>query len=252
MALTKDEQDFFEQEHPIQTRETMEIEKEKTLTSQEIQEIFASLKSTEIEENDFFSFLKKIVNHIHYLVKKEKLDNEYIDNNLGNVSARQILTTGKTFYMNPCLDFVLVTIEGLKRIGIKDTSFVIEELQCPGNQYKLHFGVDIPYQGENYYIDYRTKNDVFLGKGNFQSNYADKNEQVANIIKIDAEDMWSDDTIYTLIEKKLLKFKFFDPKVFDMLKEKLKKDNTNEQRENWFVSKVKNIHQAEIFVETGE
>lgn len=37
--------------------------------------------------------------------------------------------------------------------------------------YKIHFGVEIPHQGKTYYIDYRTNNDVYLGKGKFESKY---------------------------------------------------------------------------------
>ena len=243
---------WVEIEYPTQEEKVVQQNSSTQLKNNEIEELFIPLKNGNVWKHDFFLFLKKIVEHIHRLIKKERLDNEYIENKLGKTSARELLSTGKTFYMNPCLDFVLVTIEGLKRIGIQEVKFVIEELKCPWNLYKLHFGIDIPHQGEKYYIDYRSKNDVFLGKGDFESNYADKGEHVENIIRIDADHIWTDDNIYTLMDKKLIEFKFFDPKIFDMLKKKLKKDNTEEERKRWFVSQVKDIEKPEIFIENND
>ena len=72
-----------------------------------------------------------MIKHISNLVKKERMENEYIDNHMGKLSAREILSNGKVFYMNPCLDFVIVTLEGLKKSGIEDTKLVIDELSCP-------------------------------------------------------------------------------------------------------------------------
>lgn len=217
------------------------------LGNDEIENLFTPLKN-KINEENIFEFLKNIIEHIHKLVKKEKMENEYIDKHLWNLSARELLSRGKTFYMNPCLDFVLVTIEWLKRTGIKDTRFVIEELQCPGNRFKLHFGVEICINEDIYHIDHRTKNMVIIGKGKFESDYTEKWESVAHTIHIDANHITPDDTIHTLIEKWLIPLKFFDTKILEILKEKLKKDNNEEQRENWFVSQVKDIHKPEIII----
>lgn len=219
------------------------------LKNEEIENIFAPLKNANANKKDFSLFLTEVVNHVFTLIKKDKVENEYIENKLGKLSAREILSDGKTCYMNPCLDFVLVTIEALKKSGISDTKLIVEELACPGNRYKIHFGIEIPHQGETYHIDYRSKNDVFLGKWKYQSDYTDKWEKIVNKINIDAKEIWTDDNIYSLIDKKVLNFKFFDPKILGMLKEKLKKDNTPEEYQNWFVAQVKDITRPEIFIE---
>lgn len=222
------------------------------LGNEEIEQLFVPLKNIDRKKQDFIKFLECIIHHIHTLIKKERLENEYIENHLGKLSARQLLSTGKTFYMNPCLDFVLVTIEWLKKTWIEWTKLIIEELKCPWNWFKLHFGIEVANNGDDYHIDYRTKNDVFLGKGKFESDYKDKWEQIVNTIKINANNISTDDNIYTLIEKWLASFKFFDPKILEMLKEKLKKDNNIDQRKNWFVKNVKNIHQPEIFFKNND
>lgn len=71
-------------------------------------------------------------------------------------------------------------------------------------------------------------------------------------IKADAKDISVDDTIYTLMEKKIIQFKNFDPKLLDILKERLKKHNSPEQRSRGFVATVRNIHEPEIFVENNQ
>ncbi len=237
-------------EEDIQTKN--EEKNTKQLSNQQIEKLFTSLKTKEVDQEDFFIFLQKVVHHIHDIVRKEKMDNEYIDNKMGNVSAREILSAGKTLYMNPCLDYVLVTIEALKRIGIKDIYFVVNELHCPGNWYKLHFGIEIIHDGEKYYIDYRSKNDVYLGKDSFSSKYEEKWEHMVNTIRIDADNIETDDTISSLMDKKLIQFRFFNPKTLDIIKAKLKNDNTEQERQEWFVAQVKHIHKPEIFIENME
>jgi len=221
----------------------------KKIGNDEIEKLFIPFNTS--WNKDIFSFLKDIVHHIHKLLKKERFENEEIENNFAKHSARELLTVGKTFYMNPCLDFVLVTIEWLKRTGIENIQFIVEELQCPWHWFKLHFGIELKRQGKNYYIDYREKNNVFLWEGSFISKYKNKWEEIVHSIRADAKDISVDDNIYTLMEKKIITFKKFDPKLLDILKERLKRHNSPEERKRWFVEKVKNIHEPEIFLETN-
>jgi len=195
--------------------------------------MFLPVKHINWWQQNFFDFLKKIIGHIHLLVKKERMENDYIDKNLGKLSAREILSNGKVFYMNPCLDFVLVTIEWLKKTGIENVNFIVDELICPWNICKLHFGIEIPHQWKNYYIDYRSGNEVFIWEWNFESKYNNKWESVANTIKIDVNEISTDDNVYELMNRWLLPFKLFDPRVLKMLAEKLKQDNTPEKFEQF-------------------
>lgn len=222
------------------------------LWNDEIEQLFTPLKQTTSPNENIFGFLKEVIEHTHKLIKKERMENEYIDKYRGKLSARELLSQGKTLYMNPCLDLVLVTIEGLKKIGIQDIGFVVEELQCPGNRYKLHFGIEITIQWKTYHIDYRTKNTVYVGAGKFKSDYMEKWEKVANTIYIPADQISADDTIYTLINTWKISFNFFDQRILDMLREKLKKDNNDEQWEQWFLSHIKNIDKPEIIIEGEE
>jgi len=217
----------------------------KQLSNEEIEHIFLPLKKIHSWKQDIFGLLEETIQYIHKLVKKEKMWNEYIRENFWNLSARDILSRGKTFYMNTCLDYVLVTIEALKKTWIKDIGFIIDELQCPENFYKLHFGIEIAYQWETYYIDYRAKNDVFIGKWKFESKYQDKGESIVNTIKINDDDFFSDDNLPKLIERWLLPFKYFDPKSLDMLKKKLQSDNSEDERKN-FIQEIGNIEKPNI------
>lgn len=218
----------------------------KKLGNDEIEQMFLPVKHINWWQQNFFDFLKKMISHIHILVKKERMENDYIDKNLGKLSAREILSNGKVFYMNPCLDFVLVTIEWLKKTEIEKIDFIVDELICPWNVCKLHFGIEILYQWTIHYIDHRSKNDVFIGKWNFQSTYSDKWESVDNTIKINANEVFTDDNVYSLINKWLLPFKLFDPEILKMLTEKLKHDNTVENFEQF---NIQNKERVKIHVE---
>lgn len=222
----------------------------KQIGNDEIDNLFFPL--TKPWNKDIYLFLQEVVHYIHKLLKKERFENDYIEKNFGKLSARELLTEGKTFYMNPCLDFVLVTIEGLKRTGIENIQFIVEELECPWDGFKLHFGIEVSREGKNYYIDYRWQNNVFLGEWNFISKYKEKGESVIHNIKVDAKNISVDDNIYTLIDKGIVNFKKFDPKFLEVIKERLKKHNGPEQRTRWFVKVVKDIHQPEIFIEDSE
>ena len=195
--------------------------------------------------------LKEIVQYVHKLLKKVRFENEYLDKHFGKLSARELLSRGKTFYMNPCLDFVLVTIEWLKRTGIDNIQFIAEELKCPWDLFKVHFGIEIEHQTKKYYIDYRGKNDVFLGEGNFRSKYEKKWEKIINSIRVNAKDISVDDNIYSLMEKWVIKFKKFNSSWLEQLTEKIKKHNVPEQRQHNLAG-VKNIEEAEIFLEDNE
>lgn len=227
--------------------------KAKRLTNKEIDTIFSPLKKADINEENILNFLKELVEHTHKILKKERFENNYIEKKFSKQSTRELLSTGKTFYMNPCLDFVLVTIEWLKKAGVKDIQFIMEELSCPQNIYKVHFGIEITVGNCNYYIDHIGKNDVYIWKGKFASNFEHKWEKVIHTTKTDAKNISLDDTLYTLIEKKIIHPKFFKiNELLETFKTRLKKHNTIENRNRWFVDKVKNIHEPEIFIENIE
>ena len=135
---------------------------------------------------------------------------------------------------------------------MENVQLIIEELQSQWNVFKLHFGVEVVRKGNNYYIDYRSKNNVFLGKWKFVSKYEDRGESVVHNIKVDAKNISVDDNIYTLVEKGIVTFKNFDPKFLDLIKKKLKNQNSPEQRTGWFVAQVRDIHELEIFVEENQ
>lgn len=218
------------------------------LGNDEIEKLFAPLKNIDYSKEEIFDFLKKVIEHIHTLIKKEKVENEYIDTCFGKLSARKILSNGKIFYMNPCVDFVLVTIEGLKKSACKNIKLIVDELQCPWNIYKIHLGIEVNHEWKTYYIDYKSKNDVCIWAWKFKSKYEDKEETTVNTIEIEGKNVSTDDTLYDLIEKWVLPFKFFDPRILDMLKAKLKQDNTEEERKS-FLTKIGNPNKANIYIE---
>ncbi|MEI7558340.1 MAG: hypothetical protein WCJ45_06095 [bacterium] len=54
---------------------------------------------------------------------------------------------------------------------------------------------------------------------------------MVNTIRIDADNIETDDTISSLMDKKLIQFRFFNPKTLDIIKAKLKNDNTEQERQ---------------------
>lgn len=223
------------------------------LTNTEIDRLFTPLKKGEINKENTITTLTNIVKHTHKILKKERFENSFIDKNFSKQTTRELLTTGKTFYMNPCLDFVLVTIEWLKKSGFENIQFIMEELECPQNIYKVHFGIEVTIKNNPYYIDYIGKNDVHIGKWKFASNFEHKGETVVNTTKTDAKNISLDDTLYSLVEKKVIHPKNFKiNELLETFKTRLKKHNTIENRNRGFVEKVKNIHEPEIFIENIE
>lgn len=227
--------------------ENQDHKRKKLLTDKEIENVFLPIISSEKTEENFIDFLKKIVNHVHKIVKKEKMDNEYIDNYVGKLSARELISNGKTFYMNPCLDLALVTIEWLKKSGIK-SKLVIQELLCTGNRITLHFWIEIILNNIHYYIDNKSRNVSIIGKGIFKNNNIDEKKEQIHISYISDENISTDDNIETLINKKLINLLFFDADIFNNMKELYKRSNTQEKREHRYKNEIKNKEYLEIIV----
>lgn len=216
------------------------------LTDEDIADIFVPHKNMAQNEENFYNFLTEIVQHIYKIVQKAKIENTDIQNNIGKSSAREILSHGKIFFLNPCLDLSLATIEWLKKSWVDNTFLVINELECPWNIYKIHFGVEIVYQQQNYYIDYKNKNNVHIGKGKFESDYKYKQEYTVNAIHIHSSNITTDDNIYDIIQKQSITLQNFDLTSLQLLQQKRVKHN-NEKQRNRFRNEVDDVQKPKIY-----
>ena len=100
-------------------------------------------------------------------VKRRRWSDSEIDEQFAKRSAEQVLAEGHTCYMNPCLDFTLVLHDTLRINGL-DPVMAIRELSGGGYPFnRLHFGSEFVYEGEPYFLEFKTLNEVFLGRGKF-------------------------------------------------------------------------------------
>ena len=58
--------------------------------NEEISNVFLPL--TMANNDDIFEFLKGVIHHIHKILKKDKFENEYIENKFGKLSTRELIS----------------------------------------------------------------------------------------------------------------------------------------------------------------
>ena len=195
---------------------------------------------------EVFSVLSDIIYRIYNNLIKTP---NYNPENMRNLSTRQLLTQKEVFFMNTCLEYSLLTLQYMKNAWFTDTRLILHELETPYKWfYKLHFGIEWIHDQTKYYIDHQRRNTVILWKWDFKSDYTDIDENVVNIIEIDSEFIWVDDTFPDLYKRWLIDLKYFSPDLLTIFKEKFKKDNTPDERQNWFVNKVQHPYKPEITI----
>lgn len=195
---------------------------------------------------EVFGILSDIVYRIYGSLKKTP---NYNPDYMRNLSARQLLTQKEVFFMNTCLEYSLLTLQYMKNAWFIDTKLIIHELETPYKWfYKLHFGIEWTHNKTTYYVDHQRRNSVIIWRWNFKSDYTDVNENIVNIIEVSSELVWIDDTFPDLYKKWIINLKCFSPDLLPFFKEKFKKDNTPEERQNWFIAKVKHPDKPEIII----
>ncbi len=222
----------------------------KTMSDIEIEQLFLPTKELNISEVWILNYLKKLVEHVYRLVEKRKMDNNYIDQKMLDISTREILSNWEIFYMNPCLYLSLVTIEWLKKSGLKDIKLITRELLC--NERKvLHFSIEFVFNWNIYHTDHSIKNLVYVGKWELSEIYLPRYKKLLNKIYLDAEKIWIDDNIKTLIEKWLINLQFVELDYLVKFKDTLKKSNTDARRINRSTNEVQDPQKPRIITNSN-
>ena len=149
---------------------------------------------------EIFSLLGKIIKLVYSKVKKT---NTYVDEHIWNLSSEELLSRGEVFYMNPCLEYSLLTLQYMKNAGFDSVNLIINELKTAyPNLYKLHFGLEGNHLGKTYFVDHATRNTVHVGLGNFSSNYKDTTgEESVHTIVVDGNNISAKDSFPDLYKK---------------------------------------------------
>lgn len=141
---------------------------------------------------------KEIILEVNEKVKRVYWTNEQINRYFGKRSAKEILDSKQTCFMNPCSDLTLVSSYFMSSKGIKhdliieehapakDFNFDKSKLVIKDFDYRLHFGIDFLYKGEKWGIDYKRENEVYIIKGGYNGR---EDMPKISIIKMHGEEI---------------------------------------------------------------
>lgn len=213
------------------------------------QEIYSILEKTQKLDGcethqDVFFVISDIIHRVYGNLKKTP---KYDPNTMRSLSTRQLLTDKEVFFMNTCLEYSFLILHYMKEAWFSNVNLVVNELKTPHQWiYKLHFGLEWTYNSVIYYIDQKGRNTINIGVWKFVSDYTDINESIINTAIVPWNTIWFDDIFPDLYKKWIIDLKYFSPQLLDFFKEKFRKDNTPEERENWFIAKVEHPEKPEI------
>jgi hypothetical protein len=120
------------------------------------------------EYQNGINLAREIVFEVDEKIKRIFWTNEQIDEFFAKRSATEIIYSGTTGFMNPCLDLTLVS-SSIMSSKVIPHFFVIEEhlptLEFPFN--RLHFALDFQHKDIKYFLNYKKANEVHIGKGEY-------------------------------------------------------------------------------------
>lgn len=172
-------------------------------------------------------FAKEIANEVNKKVRRVYWTNEEIDKYFARRSAKQIIDSGTTCFMNPCFDLTLVSAYFISSQHIPH-KFVIEE-HLPTKEFdfnRLHFAIEFEHENKDYVINFKRGNEVYIFEGKYNGR---KDIPRASMIKIPGTNInpyktLNDNLGYNNLEA-LTKDKFVNYSLEKNLK-RLKQDNS--------------------------
>lgn len=170
-----------------------------------------------------------IARDVGKIVKRTYWNNKKIYQLFGKRSSKEIINDGTTCFMNPCLDFTLVSASLMKANNLEYGMIIEEYLPTKDFAFnRLHFVLEFKDKEEKYTLNYKGCNIVYVEKGEYTGR---KDMPQAQIIKIPGEKIDPNKTIYENLGYKNLE-EFCEKKLKGYCLEKnlgrLKKDNTME------------------------
>ena len=176
---------------------------------------------------------KAVVRWTDRAIKRVRWSDKELDKLFAKRSAIEIIASGKTFYMNPCLDLSLVTSVVLKLNNV-DYNLVIEEHKKTANFpfNRLHFVIEFNDQTGDYFINYAKLDIVEIAKGPYSSH---PNLEQARILRIPGEQIDPDKPIHKILGLDSLDDlgKFFEGYQLTPQLERIKRDNNPETYQNY-------------------
>lgn len=171
-------------------------------------------------------------------IKKVPFPNEKMDT-IWDVSANDIENQGEICYMNPCIGLSLLLIKKLKSLHRPENIFLgIESLKYPNGNMGFHFFIEIQHEGKNYVIDYSHDNKILIYPGNYHNNNTKYQISSLNITKISSHIFKDSDSIFTIAQNVGMDVSSIKEGLSSHT-EKLKKDNTPQEWEDFNVNRNK-------------
>lgn len=180
--------------------------------------------------------VRKLVEWVGGKIERKKWSNEHLQAKFGRRSARRIVEDEDTCYMNPCLDYMLVMLESLKRNGLT-TTFLVAQLKNRFLDFDpVHMVVECGIGGEGRYVDFRTLNIVEIGRVPFV--YQREGYECKKIVRMNGMILSADDSIIDVNEK-VKKYGITIGNEDELEKQvaKLQRDNSEEEFQR-YLSKI--------------
>jgi len=158
-------------------------------------------------------------------VKRIYWTNEEIDKWFGKRSAKNILESGNTCFMNPCSDLTLVSSFIMDQSAIPHEWIIEEHLPTEDfNFNRLHFALEFKYHGKIHILDYKRLNEVYAYEGEYNGR---PDLSTATSIKIPSTQIDLKKSLYEIISNSKIKDSLIDYSLEKNLN-RLKQDNSLE------------------------
>jgi len=183
---------------------------------------------------DGLSVVYGCVSWINSNIKRNYWENERVRKVFARRSANLIKDDGDVFFMNPCLDYVLLAKDFLGSRSM-DSGIVAQEVFSKKYDiYHMHFALEFLVKGRKYFVDFAKMNTVYLGKGDFVNFNEDV--RVVQTFRI-WEPVDPDKDIFENFPEYVAKLKHYS---IDVQIDRMLKDNSKERFDSFLQSLGKN------------
>jgi len=173
---------------------------------------------------------KSIVSEIDKKIKRIYWTNDEIDKWVGKRSAKKIINSGNTCFMNPCSDLTLVSSFLMHQNNIPHKWIIEEYLPTKDFDFnRLHFTLEFKYNNNLHVLNYKTSNDVYVYEGEYNGR---KDLPVAQIMKFPSKQINFNKSLYGNLNNSNLKSRLENYSLESNLN-RLKQDNSLENYNNF-------------------
>ena len=142
-------------------------------------------------------FAKNVVSEVDRKVKKVYWTNKEIDKWFGKRSAKEIINSGNTCFMNPCSDLTLVSSYIMNQSNLPHEWVIKEYLPTKNfNFNRLHFVLEFKYNNKLHVLNYKKLKEVYIYEGKRNQK---EDLPIAQIIRIPSKQINLDKSLYEII-----------------------------------------------------